>query len=167
MPLVFVVGLSNCSKEDYVGRSNPQEAAPRSHIISQPLGNNPGCENATIRFNEYGYRITCLQNNDNYFLHRKNLQNKLNWENVSFYDDSNREGYQIDGHVDYMAFNQEPEKMVYKRGENNFEVYFSGTRINPEKITPEEVDALYADKLSYLNQEAVEEFWHDWLANSN
>jgi len=69
--------------------------------------------------------------------------------------------------VDYMAFNHEPETVVYKRGENNFEVYFPGTRINPERITPEEVDAFYAEKLSYLNQEAVEEFWHDWLANGN
>jgi len=42
MPLVFVVGLANCSKEDYIGRSEPQEAEPRSQIISQHLGNNPG-----------------------------------------------------------------------------------------------------------------------------
>ena len=100
-------------------------------------------------------------------MHRENLQDRLNWDNVRFYDDGNREGVRIDGHVDYMAFNHEPETVVYKRGENNFEVYFPGTRINPERITPEEVDAFYAEKLSYLNQEAVEEFWHDWLANGN
>ena len=50
MPLVFVVGLANCSKEDYIGRSEPQEAEPRSQIISQHLGNNPECESATINF---------------------------------------------------------------------------------------------------------------------